>query len=252
MAKIYYYNSLEDDVIESKNQDYQLKDNYKWLHHNIFYKILSYLVYYLVLLFSLIYAKLFLHVKIKNKKIIKKEKGYFLYANHTQMLGDVFNPFLICFPYHPYIICSPSNLGIPFLGKILPIAGALPIPDNIHDMMKFKDAINYHITKGNPIIIYPEAHLWPYATFIRDFPKTSLHYPIESNKKIFTATTTYTKSQIFKKPKIVIYIDGPFQSDEKLTKKENINKLHDEVYKMMHKRSKLSDYEYITYKKKDN
>lgn len=252
MAKIYYYNSFEDDVIESKDQNYQLKDNYKWLHHNIFYKILSYIIYYLVLVFSLIYAKLFLHVKIKNKNILKKEKGYFLYSNHTQMLGDVFNPFLICFPHHPYIICSPSNLGIPFLGKILPIAGALPIPNNIHDMIKFKEAINFHITKGNPIIIYPESHLWPYATFIRDFPETSLHYPVDNNQKVYVATTTYTKSKLSKKPKIIIYIDGPFKCDGNLTKKENINKLHDEVFKTMKKRSKLNNYAYITYKKKDN
>ena len=205
MKKIYYYSSLDDDLVKSKNQDYKLKSNYKWIHTNIFYKILSFFVYIFVILFSFIYCKLFLHIKIKNKKILKKEKGYFLYCNHTQMLGDVFNPFLICFSKHPYIICSSSNLGIPILGKILPIAGALPIPNNIHDMVKFKESINYHVNKSNPIIIYPEAHLWPYATFIREFPNTSFHFPYENKKKVFTSTTTYSKSKIFKKPNITIY-----------------------------------------------
>ena len=42
MKKIYYYSTYEDDIIKSSNQDYKLKDNYKWIHTNIFYKILSY------------------------------------------------------------------------------------------------------------------------------------------------------------------------------------------------------------------
>ena len=252
MNKIYYYKSFDDEFITSKKQNYKLKNNYKWIHHNLFYKILSYILYYLVLLFSLIYTKLFLHVTIKNKKILKKDKGYFIYSNHTQMLGDVFNPFLVNFPHHPFIICSSSNLGIPILGKILPMAGALPIPDNIHDMVKFKEAINYHNKKGHPIVIYPEAHLWPYATIIREYSATSFHFPVEAKSNVYVSTTTYTKSKFYKKPKITVYIDGPFKIDETKSKKENMKKLHDEVYKTMVKRSKLNNYAYVTYKKKDN
>ncbi len=251
MKKIYYYDTYNEDIIKSKKQDIKLKKNYKWLHTNIFYKIISYFVYYLVLLFALFYSIVFLRVKIKNKKGLKREKGYFLYCNHTHVLGDVFNPFLMCFPKRPFIICSPSNLGIPILGKILPIAGALPIPDNIHDMIKFKESVNYHVNKGNPIVIYPEAHLWPYATFIRDFPKTSFHFPYDNKKKVYTATTTYKKAKIFKRPNITIYLDGPFGSDKKTTKQNNIQDLHDKVYNTMKERSKLNNYEYITYKKKN-
>lgn len=252
MKKIYYYNSFQDDFMESKVQNYKLKANYKWVHRNLFYRILAFLLYLLVTLFALIYAKLYLHVKIKNKKILKKEKGYFLYSNHTQMLGDVFNPFLICFPHHPFIVCSQANLGIPILGKLLPMAGAIPIPDNIHDMIKFKNTINYHIENNKPIIIYPEAHLWPYATMIRDFAPTSFHYPVENAKKVFVATTTYTKSKIFKRPNITIYIDGPFQKDPNLSRKENIQMLHDKVYETMVSRSKFTNTNYYIYKKKDN
>lgn len=251
MAKIYYYNSFEDDFIETTKQNYQLKNNYKWIHSNIFYQVLSKFLYVLIVIFSYFYTKIFLRVTIKNKKILKKEKGYFLYCNHTQMLGDVFNPFIICFPHHPNIICSSANLGIPILGKMLPMGGALPIPKDIHDMIKFKEAINYNIGHNHSIIIYPEAHLWPYATFIREFSNVSFHYPILNKKGVFTATTTYTKSKIFKKPKITIYIDGPFKVADNLTKKENMQILHDKVYNAMVKRSKLSNYEYITYQKKD-
>lgn len=87
-------------------------------------------------------------------------------------MGDAFNPIVGLFPNKPYIIVSPSNLGIPVIGRLLPMLGALPIPDGIHQMKKFIECINIR-SKTNPIIIYPEAHVLPYSTFIRDFKETS-------------------------------------------------------------------------------
>ena len=250
MKRIYYYESMQDDIINSKNQDYEIKDNFKWIHTNIFYVFFRKIFYVFVVIFSFIYSKVFLHIEIKNKNVLKNEKGYFLYSNHTLMLGDVLDPFLITFPHHPYLICSPSNLGIPILGKVLPLAGALPIPGDIHKMIKFKESVNYYANKGNPIIIYPEAHLWPYCNFIREFPNTSFHFPVENEKKVFVATTTFKKRKYFKKPKIIVYIDGPFETHKNLSKKENMNNLHDIVYETMKERSKLSNYKYVEYKKK--
>ena len=39
MKKTYYYKTFEDDIVESKNQNYKLKENYKWVKNNIWYKI---------------------------------------------------------------------------------------------------------------------------------------------------------------------------------------------------------------------
>lgn len=71
MKNIYYYEDFDSDVVTSKNQDFKLKKNYKWVHHNIFYKISSYLLYYIFLFVSFIYVKLILHVKIVNNKSFK-------------------------------------------------------------------------------------------------------------------------------------------------------------------------------------
>ena len=251
MKKVYYYDSFQEDVLETKNQTYQLKEHYQWLHSNPLFQLASFLLYFPVLCFAFFYAKCCLHLTIKNKKILRKEKGYFLYCNHTQMLGDVFNPFLICFPRRPKIICSPANLGIPFLGKLLALGGALPIPVEIHDMIRFKEAVATLTEKGNPILIYPESHLWPYATMIRDFSKTSFHYPVETKKKVFVGTLTYTHQKRRGKPKMTLYLDGPFQCDAHLSKKENIDLLHHQVYETMKKRSQQSDFAYVTYQKRN-
>ena len=248
--RVVYFQNYEEDVVTSKNQDYKLKDNYKWISNNIFYRFTSFLCHMFFLIIAYFYCKFILHVTIKNKKVLKGYKGYFLYANHTQELGDVLDPILISFPIHPYFVCSPANLGVPVIGKILPNAGALPIPDSIKGLIKLKEGITHKIKHNKCVVIYPEAHVWPYYAKIREFPNTSFHFPYENNAPVFVATTTYQKSKIFKKPKITIYIDGPYKVDDKLSKKENIQKLHDMVYNIMQERSKLSNIEYIKYIKK--
>ena len=64
--KTIYYKSFEDDVVSSSNQEYKLKSNYKWIHKNIFYVLVSYLVYYIILLIALVY-KLVKRIHYKNK-----------------------------------------------------------------------------------------------------------------------------------------------------------------------------------------
>ena len=101
-------------------------------------------------------------------------------------------------------------------------------------------------------MIYPEAHVWPYATKIRPFSKASFHFPVENNLDSFCVTTTYQKSKLFKKPKVVIYVDSPFVVDNELSRKEKSKALAEAVSNKMIERSKISNVEFVTYKKKDN
>ena len=61
-------------------------------------------------------------------------------------------------------------------------------------------------------------------------------------------TTTYYKRKFGTKPGIIVYIDGPFITNNKLTKKENEEKICEEIHKSMVNRSKSSTYQYIKYK----
>ena len=112
-----------------------------------------------------------------------------------------------------------------------------------------------HIEQGHPVIIYPEAHVWPYYTQIRPFEKTSFRFPAELNKPVYVMTTTYTHrhflKNIIKRPKVNVYIDGPFYPDTGAGIKDNQKMLHDRVYEVMKSRSHLSDYEYIRYERKN-
>lgn len=251
MKKIYYYDDFDSDVVKSKNQEYVLKENYKWIHKNIFYKSWSYILYAIFFIFSFIYAKLILRVSIKNRKVLKGKNSYYLYINHTQEMGDAFVPPIITRYKRPYYIVNKANLGLPFLGKLLSSLGAIVIPDKIHDMLKFRKALKYY-GKKHPIVVYPEAHVWPYYTKIRPFNASSFQLAVEDEMEVYCATTTYQKSYFFKRPKVIIYVDGPFVCNENLCKKEKVKKLKNLVHDKMTDRSKNSNIEYITYKKKDN
>ncbi|MGN1221753.1 MAG: 1-acyl-sn-glycerol-3-phosphate acyltransferase, partial [Christensenellales bacterium] len=111
------------------------------------------------------------------------------------------------------------------------------------------NAVEGRIKKHHPIIIYPEAKIWPCYTGIRPFKTASFKYPVKYNVPCYSMTTTYQKTKRGK-CKIVIYVDGPFYPDSNLTQKENEIMLHDKIYNQMTERAKNSNYESYTYIKK--
>ena len=248
--RIKYYQSFDQDFAESHNQDFCLPENYDWIG-GFGRKFGGFLLYPIVLLIDLIYMKCVAHISVRNRKVLRKTKsGYFVYANHTLTFGDVVDPFMICWPKRPHIVCSAANLGIVAIGGWLPAAGALPLPEDLRGMKKFANAIEKRIGQKRPVVIYPESHMWPYFTEIRPFTSGSFHYPAALGAPIYTATTTFTKSRIFKRPKINIYVDGPFVADHDLSRKEQQNQLAQKAREAMERRAQSSDYSYITYRQK--
>ena len=246
-----YYKSFEDDFAFSKNQDIKLPKDYKWIKVDFFSRFLSAAVYTLAFLISSVYCRLFLHVSFENIKVLKETRktGAFIYGNHTQPVGDVFDPALACFPNRIYTVVSPANLGIPVIGKILPYLGALPIPDSVGGMKNFTAAIEYRIKQKKCIVIYPEAHVWEYYTGIRPFDSTSFKFPAKFCAPVYSMTAVYKKRKGLKKPAIKICFDGPFYPDTSLSLRDRAENLKTQVYESMKNRAKQSDCVYIKYEK---
>ncbi|MGN0329246.1 MAG: lysophospholipid acyltransferase family protein [Lachnospira sp.] len=253
MRKKIYYTSYTDDVVKNSNQDYKLKPGYKWINNNIFFKIESVIIYGLALVVGYIYCKLVLHIHYKNRKVLKenKDKGYFIYANHTQPFGDVVIPAIGCIGKRIYVIVSQSNYGLPVIGPLLPQLGALPVPDSIGEFKKFKEGYITRINQKHPVVVYPEAHVWPYYNKIRPFELTSFRFPAELSVPAYAMTTTYQKRRFGKGVKTTVYFDGPFEADANLSIKENQKYLHDIVYDSMLERSTHSTYSYYEYLKSE-
>ena len=88
-------------------------------------------------------------------------------------------------------------------------------------------------------------------TNVRNFSPSSFRYPVKLNKPVFTFTTTYHKIKHRKKPKIKIFIDGPFFPNQYLNEREKQNELRDIVFSKLCERARLSNYEFVKYKKKE-
>lgn len=252
MAKqrIKYFESFDEDFFQD-GKVHKLKEDYKWIRKDFPSRFLSALIYANAVIFGNLYCRLFLHTKIEGAKKLRilKGKGFFLYGNHTQPVGDVFLPALACFPKRIYTVVNPANLDLPVIGKILPFLGALPIPDTLSKMKEFNIAAEQRINEGHPVIIYPEAHVWEYYCGIRPFSDTSFKFPVKCGCPAFCMTTTYQKRRFFKRPKTTLYIDGPFYPAGD-TKKEKAESLRNQIKETMEKRSENSNCEYIKYLKK--
>ncbi len=196
------------------------------------------------------YNKFKFHLKYVGKEKLKpyKKQGYFIYANHTQAFSDTFTTSVAVYPKRNFLIVNAANVSMKGLSTFVEMLGAIPVPDDKEAMKNFLEIIKDKISKKYSITIYPEAHIWPYYTKIRQFKAVSFEYPVKLKTPVFCMTNTYQKYGENKdKVQIVTYIDGPFFPDENLSTKEAKQKLRDEVYNKMVERSKNSNVEVITY-----
>lgn len=249
-SKIRYYQSYAEDFVHSPNQDFQPTEQFQW---GIQSCVLSKVLYGLAYCVGFIYCKLLLQISIQNKAILKdyRKVGYFLYANHTQPIGDVFMPALASWPKRIMAIVSPANLGLPIIGHLLPYLGSLPTTDTFQGIKKLREAVVDAIEQKRCMVIFPEGHVWPYCTWLRPFSKASFYFPVVTAAPSFCMTTTYQKRRHGKKPKITVYIDGPFFPKCGCNRKERQEQLSDEIYACMLRRSQFSNYDYIRYERRE-
>ena len=259
--RVFYYTSEEDDPIKTDEQEKEIKvglpEGYEFIPKNPFVRIYSAALFRGFWIFGQWYEKGYWGLKIHGREKLKKArgKGYVIYANHTNPFHDVFGPAMVA-NRRIFTIISPVNLKIPGIGKFLPMIGGLPLGSTIDEKKAFNEAVDKRLKQKKCLVIYPEAHVWPYATKIRKFPAgdKSFKYAAWNNLPIFTMTTTYHKRKDKKHgdlPRMEVYLDGPFWPDPKLSEEENRAKLAKEAYDSMMKNSKHNTYEYFEYIKKE-
>lgn len=250
---IYYSDELNDEFSPSDIKARPISGDYKYDGSCL--RGLGIFIWYRLLIrtYGVLFIKLKFHQKtIGREKIKHIKEGYFLFGNHTNPGADAFIPASMSFPKFMNVIVNADNVSIPFLGRITPCLGAIPLPDDMQAGKNFVNTLKKRNAKHYPITIYPEAHIWPYYTKIRNFSDKSFTYPIMMNSPVYCFTNTYHRRKHSRRPKIITYVDGPFFPDKTLPKKEQRKDLCDRVYDTMVKRSENSDIEIIKYVKKEN
>ncbi|MFL2028419.1 acyl-phosphate glycerol 3-phosphate acyltransferase [Loigolactobacillus zhaoyuanensis] len=246
--KVHYYHSLTDNFVVSKNQNYTLAADYSWSQSGKLFYFKAIIITFLAKLISWFYCHCWARPTIVNRQLLQTyAAGFFLYGNHTHPQGDVFIPYNLLRHRSLNFLVSPANLGVPLLGSWLPYAGGLPIPNTLHQLGRFQAAIYQRIASRQGVVIYPEAHVWPYYTQIRPLPLAAFHYPISAQAASFCMTTTYQKRRWRKRPHTTVYIDGPFYPQADLSAKQQQVQLQAEITACMQKRSQASNVEYVQY-----
>ncbi len=247
---IYYSDPLNDDFANNNIKQKELPDNFKYINNNVFYLFFEFIIYRIIVRpLVFLYIKIKFHQKTYNKKLLKEYKdGYFLYGNHTNGDVDAFIPSMFTRPKKDYIIVNPDATSIKGIRTLVMMLGAIPLPNNLNNTKLFIDCINKRVNDNNLVVIYPEAHIWPYYNKIRPFKDNSFAYPYNANKAVFCFVNVYKKRKIGKRPRIETYVEGPFFKDNSLPRKEGIKQLRDKVYDTMVKiNNEHADYEYIKY-----
>ena len=249
---IYYTNELEDDFAGTSVKEQKVIDEkYIYIHKNWLWRIFSFILYRVIAMpIVAIFCWVKYGTKIKNRKVIKpyKKKGYFMYGNHTLMAGDAFHPNLINAHKRTYILVSPDAVSIKGVKTLVEMLGGMPVATTLSGSRMLNKALRTRVVEeGQVVMIYPEAHIWPYCTKIRNFRSNSFRYPVEFDVPVFCFTTVFKKRKFFKKPKVEIYVDGPFFAPDGLSIKEKEKWLRDAVYEKMKERSCFSDCVYIRY-----
>ena len=273
---IYYSDELNDEFSKAKIEPRKIDGRFKY-NKSAFWEFWSFVFQNILSMpIKYFYLKIKFHHKFVGKEKLKqyKKQGYFVYSNHTQAFSDTFTPSMAVYPKRNFLIVNPANISLKGTGWLVELLGAIPIPEGIEGYKNFLERIQNRIQKGYSVSIYPEAHIWPYYTKIRQFKDVSFKYPVELKTPVFCITNTY---QIFhkneaenetpvriddiifegesaaknknKKEKIqmISYIDGPFFADKSLPQKETQKKLRDEVFQAMTERAKKSNVEKIRF-----
>ena len=251
---IYYTDERNDEFSTAQITPKKIDGSYVYIREGLFRRFTRFFWYRVIATpVAFLYVKLAFGQKTEGKNKFRecKKTGYFMYGNHTQDIGDAFIPNVINFPKSDYVIVHPNNVSIPAVGRVAPSLGALPIPDGIDAYRNFTAAIDRRIAEGNAIVVYPEAHIWPYYTGIRPFPDTSFDYPARLGVPVYCFTNTYRKRRFSKRPRIVTVVDGPFFPDPAKSRRENRRDLRETVYRTMLMRAESSDHVQIEYIRKE-
>lgn len=252
---VYYKDELNDDFSGLSIKARPLGEKYQYMRKGLLFRIFEFPFYYGIMI-PVVYMlqKLICHQRFANRKVLKQagKEGCFLVSNHTQVQSDSYIGPLACWPKKCFIISNPDVLSIRGLRLGMQAYGVIPVGSNLDEKKEFLHCVETRIKEGKAVIVYPEAHVWPYYTKIREFDYQSFWYLSRLKKPMFVLTNCYQKRRFFKKPQIVTYADGPFYPRTDLSEIEAAKELRDIAYETMCKRTEEhSTCEYIKYVKEE-
>ena len=219
---IYYHDPLHDDFAPTNGhiRPKPIGADFPYEHPSPVWQALAFVVYRLIMTpFLFLYCKLVFGLRIENRKVLRElPGGYFLYGNHTNTLADAFIPTLLAFPRRANIVTAADTVSIPGVRNIVQMLGAVPLADTIDGTRQFLAAIHRRLERRQAVMIYPEAHIWPYYNGIRPFPDTAFAYPVREQVPAVGVVVVYRQRKLlrFLPPCITVVVGEPVYPDASL------------------------------------
>lgn len=240
----YQYPQRSDQhMIDVKHlRDVVLDENYPYLQKSFLFKcqriFLHFCQYTVLPLVMWVRHGLRIHGREKLKLHRELfEKGLITVSNHVFM-WDYICIMVALRPRLGYFPAWKTNLEGPN-GPLIRMAGGIPIPtDNLRSMVKFKEALEEVLDRGDWLHFFPEGSMWFYYPDIRPLKKAVFKYAVVFDRPILPITLSFRPRKglwklIGRSPLVDLNIGDPLFHDKELSVPEATKKLQREAYHIL-------------------
>ena len=162
---------------------FDVNEKYKYVPTNIFFRIISLIVYYIIAVPILsILLKLVYDFKIEGKENIKNlQGGAITVSNHVLVLDCAMVGLAVCGKKKIFYTTQSESFQIPFVRKLIKLLRAIPIPKEVKNKERMVKEISNLLKDNKFVHFYPEAILYPYCNKIRHFKNGAFDLAIKND-----------------------------------------------------------------------
>lgn len=162
---------------------FDVNEKYKYVPTNIFFRIISWIVYYIIAVPILsILLKLVYDLKIEGKENIKNlQGGAITISNHVLVLDCAMVGLAVCGKKKIFYTTQSESFQIPFVRKLIKLLRAIPIPKGVKNKERMVKEISNLLKDNKFVHFYPEAILYPYCNKIRHFKNGAFDLAIKND-----------------------------------------------------------------------
>ena len=162
---------------------FDVNEKYKYVPTNIFFRIISWIVYYIIAVPILsILLKLVYDFKIEGKENIKNlQGGAITVSNNVLVLDCAMVGLAVCGKKKIFYTTQSESFQIPFVRKLIKLLRAIPIPKGVKNKERMVKEISNLLKDNKFVHFYPEAILYPYCNKIRHFKNGAFDLAIKND-----------------------------------------------------------------------
>ena len=238
-----YPDRCDEHMIHVKHlRDVVLDEDYPYLQKSFWFQcqriLLNICQYSLLPLVMWVRHGLHIHGKDKLKAHAELWKdGLMTISNHVFM-WDYICIMVALRPRLGFFPAWKTNLEGPN-GPLIRMAGGIPVPtDNIRSMVKFKQAMEQALDRGEWMHFFPEGSMWFYYPDVRPLKKAVFKFAVSYDRPILPITFSFRPRKglwklLGKSPLVDLNIGEPIFHDKTLPRLEAVKDMQQRAYHIM-------------------